>query len=295
MKRYAIKMSATTFINYRRDDTGGEAKLIADALNEELGGDHAFLDSTSVAFGTEWPSRIQEALEAAKYVFVVIGPDWLRAGSDEWGMRRIDDESDWVRREIAYALNNKSKIIIPVLVRGGVMPPPKALPSEISEIPSKQAIELRRNYWDHDIKLLTAQVHLQARSAVKSGIQRSPYPEIFPVGPDPFNDSKLREILKGELTTWQQVISPLPEDGSKVKTELYREFKFATFRDAVSFMSQLAPGCDIANHHPRWENIWKTLRVFLTTWDIEHKISDRDIQLARYFDRAYEEFPGSNP
>lgn len=58
-------------------------------------------------------------------------------------------------------------------------------------------------------------------------------------------------------------------------------------------MTQVAQGCDIAMHHPRWENIWKTVRVYLTTWDIGHRISDRDIQLARYFDRAYVEFPGS--
>ena len=57
-------------------------------------------------------------------------------------------------------------------------------------------------------------------------------------------------------------------------------------------MAQVAPGCDIAMHHPRWENIWKTIRVYLTTWDIKHRISDRDIQLARYFDRAYAEFDG---
>ena len=60
-------------------------------------------------------------------------------------------------------------------------------------------------------------------------------------------------------------------------------------------MSQVAKGCDIANHHPRWENLWKTLRVFLTTWNIGHKISDRDIQLAKYFDSAYAEFPGRIP
>jgi pterin-4a-carbinolamine dehydratase len=59
-------------------------------------------------------------------------------------------------------------------------------------------------------------------------------------------------------------------------------------------MNLLAPGCDIAMHHPRWENVWKTLKVYLTTWDIGHRISDRDLQLARYFDRAYEEFAGAS-
>ena len=55
-------------------------------------------------------------------------------------------------------------------------------------------------------------------------------------------------------------------------------------------MNEVAPGCDIAIHHPRWENIWKTVKVYLTTWDIGHRISDRDIQLARYLDQAYSDF-----
>ena len=60
-------------------------------------------------------------------------------------------------------------------------------------------------------------------------------------------------------------------------------------------MNEVAPGCDIAIHHPRWENLWRSLRVWLTTWDIGHRISDRDIQLAKYFDKAYADFPGAKP
>jgi hypothetical protein len=36
--------------------------------------------------------------------------------------------------------------------------------------------------------------------------------------------------------------------------------------------------------------IWQTLRVYLTTWNIDHKISDRDVQLAKYLDASYIEF-----
>lgn len=100
-------------------------------------------------------------------------------------------------------------------------------------------------------------------------------------------------ILSSDLRGWKKVVSPLPEDQSQVREELYKAFRFKSFQDAIHFMSQVAPGCDIAMHHPRWENIWKTLKVYLSTWDVGHRISDRDIQLARYFDRAYLEFPGA--
>jgi pterin-4a-carbinolamine dehydratase len=114
-----------------------------------------------------------------------------------------------------------------------------------------------------------------------------------PGGPDPIADEKLKEVLSSDLKDWVKLVSPLPEDQNLVREELYKPFKFRSFQEAVHFMNQVAPGCDIAMHHPRWENIWKTLKVYLSTWDVGHKISDRDIQLARYFDRAYAEFPGA--
>ena len=284
-------MNEFVFISYRREDASAEANLIAIALREALGDGSVFMDTSSVAFGATWPDRIRTALKACRYVLIVIGPDWLRAGSDEWGQRRIDREEDWVRQEVAEALNDEKKIIIPVLAREGRVPPAAVLPPDISAITSKEAIELRRDYWSHDVKLLTAQVRPIRTGARTAKRSLSPYPQNVPIGPDPLTDEKIDSVLGKELTGWTKIESLLPEDQSKTRVELFREYRFRSFQGAVSFMAQVAPGCDIANHHPRWENLWKSLRVYLTTWDIGHKISDRDIQLARYFDRAYSEFP----
>lgn len=120
-----------------------------------------------------------------------------------------------------------------------------------------------------------------------------PYPSIPVDKPDPASEEKINAALKGSLLGWERLVSPLPEDESKVRDELFRRFSFKTFADAIRFMNHVAPGCDIAGHHPRWVNIWKTIDVYLATWDIEHKISDRDIQLAKYFQLAYQEFPGA--
>jgi hypothetical protein len=64
-----------------------------------------------------WPSQIEGGLRDSKAVLAVIGPDWLRAGTDEWGQRRIDEKADWVRKELASALGGAKKVIA-VLVRG---------------------------------------------------------------------------------------------------------------------------------------------------------------------------------
>ncbi len=157
-----------TFINYRRDDAAAEAKLVANALRSVAGHEAVFMDTSSIGLGDTWPRQIQAALEASQYVMVVIGPDWLRAGINEWGQRRIDGESDWVRQEIAEALANCEQLIIPVLVRGGRMPPKNALPPVIADLSTKQAIELRRDYWDHDIQLLKGRLY--PKQAEQSGV-----------------------------------------------------------------------------------------------------------------------------
>jgi pterin-4a-carbinolamine dehydratase len=44
-----------------------------------------------------------------------------------------------------------------------------------------------------------------------------------------------------------------------------------------------------AQHHPRWENQWRTVTVYLSTWDIGYRVSALDIALARTLDALYEE------
>ena len=285
-------MIAPVFISYRRDDGGSEAIALRDALRREFGEESVFMDTSSLQAGVVWADELQAGIEAAETVLAVVGPDWLRAGSNEWGQRRIDQEQDWVRRELGLALT-RSKRVIPVLVRGARLPPADVLPEGLKHLAGRQAIELRRDYWDHDIKLLLAQI---VPEASRGGVHRSdlgPYPLGFPEGPDPIAEDKLQRILNNELQGWKRLVSPLPEKADDVRIELFRAFEFKSFRQAIQFMGQVAPGCDIAMHHPRWENIWKTIRIYLTTWDIGHRVSDRDVQLARYFDQAYSEFYGS--
>lgn len=194
------------------------------------------------------------------------------------------------------------KRLIPVLVRGGRLPPRHVLPADLSDLVGRQAIELRRDYWYHNIQLLLAQVPQvpQVLQVLPDETPRDyredelgPYPRCFPEGTDPIPEDRLERILANSLKEWEKVVSALPENPSELRVELYRAFVFKSFADAIGFMSQVAPSCDIAMHHPRWENIWKTIRVYLTTWDIGHQISDRDVQLARYFDRAFAEFAGA--
>lgn len=147
-----------TFINYRRDDAASEAAQIAKALRDAVGIDAVFYDTSSIKAGAKWPDEIRRALLGASVVIVVVGPGWLTVGSDQWGRRRIDQADDWVRNEIEIALTESSKTVIPVLVRDAKLPPGDAIPECIADLPKLQKIDLRRDYWDHDIELLIERV-----------------------------------------------------------------------------------------------------------------------------------------
>lgn len=292
-------MSPPIFISYRRADSAAEAGRLHTTLLHEFGTDSVFMDAPSIDLGSEWPDQLENALKGSKIVIAVMGQNWLRI-SDEYGMRRIDDPTDWVRREIEYALTHPTEVL-PVLVGGAKLPPADKLPQSVSPLVRKQAVDIRETYWEHDIQLVLQRIRsiLGDKSGtpqqVEIALHSTPYPIPPAYKPAPMSDEAVEAVLINEIPQWKKRVSPLPQDPSKIRIELHRHFRFKTFVDVIGFMNQVAPGCEIAMHHPRWENIWRSLNVYLTTWDIGHCISDRDIVLAKYLDRAYSEYPGADP
>lgn len=119
---------------------------------------------------------------------------------------------------------------------------------------------------------------------------QSTYPQSYPMPPDRISEDKLKEILKTELLEWHVVKSPLPEDPFITREELFREFRFEDFDKVLEFMTKVGVACNTFPHHPRWENVWTTLKVWLSTWDSTHIISYKDIMLARHMEQVFREF-----
>ena len=86
------------------------------------------MDFDSIPNGVDFRDDIKETLKRAKVVVAIIGADW--SGGREAAPRRIDDPADFVRLEIASALENGIPII-PVLVNNTPMPEAKNLPAEL--------------------------------------------------------------------------------------------------------------------------------------------------------------------
>ena len=63
------------------------------------------------------------------------------------------------------------------------------------------------------------------------------------------------------------------------KGEIFKQFKFATFMDAIAFIDRIAERADELDHHPDLENHYNRVRVALHTW-AEDAVTDKDVALA---------------
>ena len=62
--------------------------------------------------------------------------------------------------------------------------------------------------------------------------------------------------------------------------KLHRQFVFANFVEAFGFMARAALVAERSDHHPEWFNVYRTVRVDLTTHE-SSGITARDVDLAR--------------
>ena len=70
-----------------------------------------------------------------------------------------------------------------------------------------------------------------------------------------------------------------------------REFVFADFNRAFTFMTQVALAAEKADHHPEWSNVYNKVRVTLSTHDAGG-VTQKDLDLARFADEAYARLKG---
>src|SRR5438046_552793 len=67
--------------------------------------------------------------------------------------------------------------------------------------------------------------------------------------------------------------------------KLHREYKFADFVQAFSFMTAAALTAEAMNHHPEWFNVWNKVTVDLSTHDAGG-ITELDFKLANKMEAA---------
>jgi hypothetical protein len=111
-----------------------------------------FLDIATIEPGIDFVDHIRQAVEASDVILVIIGPRWIDRDYD--GRSRLENPDDFIRMEIASALQSRKRLI-PVLVGGAGMPRASELPPELAKLTHYQAIELSDTDWENDLERLS--------------------------------------------------------------------------------------------------------------------------------------------
>lgn len=82
------------------------------------------------------------------------------------------------------------------------------------------------------------------------------------------------------------LLSPLFATGWEMvddRDAIRKTFEFGDFVEAFGWMTRAALWAEKWNHHPEWNNVYKTVEVTLTTHDVDG-LSSLDVKLARKLD-----------
>jgi pterin-4a-carbinolamine dehydratase len=276
------------FLSYRRADTAPHTLALRLELETRLRAIQIFMDTHVIQAGDAWPSQIEDALHTAKAIVPVIGKSW--EGASEGEGRRIDDPDDWVHREIKFALDHKRDAVVPVLIDGTSVRHPEQLPPPLRELASIQPFSIDINNWHNDVDSFVK--FLRGKFSFEGKRTRYKFPTPDPIKertiPYPWND--LESVVLKHLRAWRIEFTDDPDKLHYKRVELTRDFEFKSFTRAMEFINLASQHAVEVDHNPRWMNVWKTVTVWLSTWDAGHRITVSDIEFARYLERKYKEF-----
>jgi pterin-4a-carbinolamine dehydratase len=282
------------FISYRRTN-----QLIVEHIHlkycDVYKASSIFLDRTDLKPGAHFPDELRQAVTRASIVLVVIGRDWASMQNEQTYSKRLDEEGDWVRQEVLLALQGPG-LVIPVLVDGAKLPTAEQLPTPLRPLIERNAVSLSVDHFGDDVSKLVAKLGEKLGEERVSQLRvgnAGPYAEAATIKPYALSDLELQAVLK-DLPQWRVLESDITDDprvpSGYRRVELVRDFLFESFADAISFMQKASGPIDAFGHHPRWGNVFRTVTVAYSTWDIGHRPSDRDQKSAHMLERLYSEF-----
>jgi hypothetical protein len=133
-----------------------------------------FMDVDTIEIGANVRATIHAAVLASDVLIAVIGKSWASV-TDARGRRRLDDAADWVRVEIATALQ-AGIVVIPVLVDDARMPAARSLPDDLAALLDRNAFEIRNTRFAADVNKFLDALTVAARRVVDARPARSPAP-----------------------------------------------------------------------------------------------------------------------
>ncbi len=144
------------FINYRRQDSEGYVGRLYDHLSQHFGRGDIFMDVDNIQPGADFVTALENAVASCDILLAIIGPQWSSI-TDQAGKRRLEQQDDFVRIELATALRT-NKRVIPVLVGQARMPPSEELPDELMALVRRNAIEVSHQRFGYDVERLVSAI-----------------------------------------------------------------------------------------------------------------------------------------
>jgi hypothetical protein len=206
----------TVFISYRRDDSGYAAGRLFDRLSQHFGPDRIFMDIDTIELGDDFVNVIENAVSSCDVVVSIIGSQWLAATNAE-GRRRLDDPNDFVRLEIASALD-KGVDIIPILLEGVEMPLAEQLPDTLRPLTRRNGLSVSNIRFNADVDRLIRGIEaiFDARAAREAA-------EAALVEAEPLENTHAAEKVVSTESQYRAVVRD-----DRVKTGAYSEISTAT-------------------------------------------------------------------
>lgn len=157
------------FINYRGSDEGWAATAIWQVWADRIGRQNVFIDNRSIPLGRPFDEELLNAVQGSIVLLAVIGSQWYGMQPD--GRRLIDDENDWVRREICHALAHNVPVV-PIFVEGMRLRAWE-LPAALRGLVLLRYFAIRREFAHSDLAGIVASVcELDERLAGMAGEQQ---------------------------------------------------------------------------------------------------------------------------
>ncbi|MGF1508385.1 MAG: SUMF1/EgtB/PvdO family nonheme iron enzyme [Myxococcota bacterium] len=250
-------MPKKVFISYRRTDSSWATKNLYNALRSVLPEGHVFMDVDAIPLGVDFVEYLDAGVRQCDVLLAVIGPGWLEAVDPQTGVRRLENEEDFVRIEIRQALTRKIPVV-PVLLDGVRMPSKDELPEDIQGLVRRMAAFIHHQTAETDIERLVRKLGLSALPNTQSEVRRPepPSPIVRPARTPPFPVPEMVRIEPGTFWMGSDPDEPgaVQREGPKHRVQIARPFelgKYAvTFDEFDAFCR--ATGRDLAQDDENW-------------------------------------------
>lgn len=188
------------FLNYRRKESQKDARHLYRELLRHFP-EQVFMDAPGTAGGQHFPDLLRRKVQECQVLVAVIGPEWHRL-TDGSGRVRLELEDDWVRLEIATALQ-RGIAVIPALIDGARMPVVEEVPAVLLRLLDYQAVKLDLDdFFEASIEKLCVAIRLALAGAKMSPIE--PDPDWYDIGVMP------AALMPAARAPWVLRVPPAP-------------------------------------------------------------------------------------